>query len=110
MNDDKAATITTEELADFIFRHRLACLASGEGGLVDPVPMGALEKLFLEEWALDAARRHKSREAYLLVQADARDRLQALVAKVYEEHAREVVLQGLEVQAAMTPKVKPLWN
>lgn len=102
--------MTTQELADFIFHHRLAKLATGEGGLVDPTPMTAMDKLMLEEWSLTEARKRKTPQAYLDVQARGTEELRQRVAKLQEEHAREIFLQGLELQAQLAPKVRKLLN
>lgn len=102
--------MTTEELAAFIFRHRLEKLESGEDGLVDPVSMDAVDRLMLEEWSLTQARKLKTKDAYLELQARGVATLRKMVAEVHEEHAREGTLQGLEIQASMVPRAKKLLN
>jgi hypothetical protein len=92
--------MTIEELAKFIFEHRLAKLATGEDGIVNPVSIDIRGRLNLEEWALTQARKLKTKERYLEVQAEATERLRKAVNVGRMNEARDGVAQGLEIQAA----------
>lgn len=94
--------MTTQELAKFIFDHRVACLASGEGGLVDPVTdLDTRQRLILEEWALGQAEELKTQEAYIERQAAAREKLKSMVNERRQAEAQAGIHQGLEMQAQL---------
>lgn len=92
--------MSIEELAAFILEHRTAKLATGEDGIVNPVHLDIRGRLNLEEWALTQARRLKTKEKYLEVQAEAVERLRKAVNDRRLVDAQAGVAQGLEIQVA----------
>jgi len=104
--------MSVEELAKTIYEDRLAKLATGEGGLVDPQELGARERVVLEEWALTQAKKHKTLEAYQQVQDKARERLRKMVSERRQAEAQAGINQGLLIQAALAKadRVKKMLN
>ena len=108
--------MTTQELATFIYEHRLECFASGEGGLVEPPELDARELLDLEEWALDQARKHKTKEAYLETQAKAMEKFRKRIEKLKTDYLMAAggtgQAEGLQIQAelAKLANIKRLLN